>query len=101
MWPSENMERIVDRVRYRVRGSTLLAHDCYWDGRNWERNGRNRFLYRTPNGRYFAVYLTMWQDERDALVPLTVEEAADLYEELPEHEVEWQEAFPMLALEEA
>ncbi len=101
MRPSEDMEAVVNRVRYRVRGSTLLAHDEYWDGRNRERNGRNTFLYRSPGGRYFAVHLTMWQGERDRIEPLDEDEAAALYEGLPEHEVPWEEAFPTLPLEEA
>lgn len=100
MRPSETMERIVNRVRYRVRESELLAHDCYWDGSNWERHGRNTFLYRTPNGRYFVVYLTMWQGERNTIKPLTPGEAYELYELLPEKETPAEEAFPGVLIED-
>lgn len=87
--------RVVDRTRYDVSKSQLIASDCYWDGSNFERHGRNVFLYRTPGGRYFTVTLTQWQGERDTLTPVTLEEAIELYEhQLPEHEAEYSEAFP-------
>lgn len=101
MWPDENMEALIGGVRYRVRGSQVLAHDHYWDGRNWDRGGRNTFLFRSPKGRYFAVYLTRWQGERDRIEALTPEMALDLYERLPEKEVPPEEAFPMFVIEEA
>lgn len=101
MKPSENMETIVERIRYRVAGSTLLAHDCYWDGSNWERGGRNTYLYRSPKGLYFAAHLTQWQGERDSLDPLDPEAAYDLWERLREKEVEAGEAFPEVTVEEA
>ena len=101
MRPSDKMEAIIGRVRYRVADSTLLAHDCYWDGSNMERHGRNTFLYRTPRGRYFAVHLTMWQGERDYIEPLSEDEAYELYESLPEHELEVEEAFPNVVVEPA
>jgi len=96
------MTRVVDGLRYDTETATLLAHDSYWDGSNMERHGRNTYLYRTPRGRYFAVYLTQWQGERDALEPLTVDEAVELYEgPLCEHVVEWAEAFPERELQDA
>lgn len=101
MRPSEKMEAIINKVRYRVADATLLAHDAYWDGNNMERNGRNTFLYRSPRGRYFAVRLTMWQGERDYIEPLSEEEAYELYERLPEQEVSVEEAFPSVVVEPA
>ncbi|RMD67342.1 hypothetical protein D6833_00330 [Candidatus Parcubacteria bacterium] len=95
------MKAIVNRVVYDTEKATLLAHDRYWDGSNWERNGRNTFLYVGKNGRYFRHDATLWQGERDTIMPLTQEEAMDLYESLPEHEVEFTEAFPGVPLEEA
>lgn len=94
--------RIIDRRRYDVSTATLLASDCYWDGSNFERHGRNRFLYRTPNGRYFTVTLTQWQGEQDTLEPVDLEEAIRLYEgPLTKHEEEYAAAFPDVAIEEA
>lgn len=98
----EKMSRVVNGVRYDVEKATLIASDCYWDGHNMERHGRNTFLYRTPRGRYFAVNLTQWQGERDSLTPVSEAEARELYESsLPEHAVEYEEAFPAAKVEEA
>ena len=101
MEPSPDMEATINRVRYRVASSALLAHDRYWDGHNFERHGRNTFLYRSPTGRYFAVHLTMWQGERNRIVPLSEEDAYNLYERLPEKELPVEEAFPNVVVEPA
>lgn len=98
----DSMQRIVGGIRYRVATATLLADDQYWDGHNYERRGRNRFLYRTSKGRYFVVTLTLWQGEQDALEPIDEAEARRLYEEdLSEHHVSWEDAFPLATVEEA
>ena len=98
----DDMQRVVDGIRYRVATATLLADDQYWDGHNHERRGRNRFLYRTPKGRYFVVTLTMWQGEQDTLEPIDETEARRLYEnELTEHAEEYESAFPEAQVEEA
>jgi len=95
MHAPENMIRIVDRVRYSTRTATLIAGDDYWDGHNWERQNRNRFLYRTPKGLYFVVTLTQWQGEQDSLEPVSEDEAISLFEgPLSEHEIDYEEAFP-------
>jgi len=94
--------RIVDRKRYDVKTATLIAHDAYWDGHNFERSGRNEFLYRTPKGNFFTVNLTCWQGERDTLEPITQDEAIELFEDsLTEHEVKYSEAFPGVELKDA
>lgn len=95
------MTRVVNGKRYTTEGATLLASDAYWDGHNFERQGRNVFLYRTAKGAYFAITLTQWQGERDELSPLDRDEAVGLFESLPEHEVEWEEAFPGIVIEDA
>jgi hypothetical protein len=102
MRPPEKFERIIERKRYSVETATLIAHDAYWDGHNFERQGRNEFLYRTPKGNYFVVTLTQWQGEGDTLIPVSQDEAIELYEgSLPEHEVSYSEAFPGVEVEEA
>jgi len=72
------MTKVVDGVKYDTEKATIIAHDCYWDGHNMERNGRNTYLYKTPKGRYFATYLSLWQGELDRLEPLTMDEAIAL-----------------------
>jgi len=102
MHPNKNFERIVNRKKYSVATATLIASDEYWDGHNWERGGRNTFLYRTPKGEYFTVTLTQWQGEQDTLTPVSQDEAIDLFEnQLSEHEVKYSEAFPDVNVQDA
>ena len=102
MHPPENFKRVLDGKRYDVAKDTLIASNEYWDGSNFERGGTNMFLYVTPNGAYFTVYLTQWEGDRDRIDPVDVGEAIYLYEHaLPEHEVEYEEAFPNVKVEDA
>lgn len=87
------MERIIDGLRYDTDSATLVAHDRFFDGSNWERRGRNTYLYKTKNGRWFTLVTTLWQGERDAIEAIEEDEARDLYERLPEHEVSYVGAF--------
>ena len=97
-----SMTRIVDRKKYSTKTATLLAADDYWDGHNFERHGRNTFLYRTPKGAYFTATVTMWQGEQDSLEPVTLDEAISLYEgSLTEHYESYTDAFPTVDVEEA
>ena len=94
--------RIADRKRYDVETATLITADDYWDGHNYERRGRQTFLYKTPKGAYFTVTLTQWQGEHDTLTPVSEGEAIELYEgRLTEHRVEYAEAFPGVVVEDA
>lgn len=102
MNPPENFIRIIGKKRYNVATATLIASNEFWDGHNWERHGRNTFLYRTPNGAYFTVTLSQWQGEQDHLDPVTLEEAIELYEGyLSKHNVDYAEAFPSVKVTEA
>lgn len=87
------MKQVINGKEYNTETAILVASDRYWDGSNFERGGRNTYLYKTPNGRYFAHHTTQWQGERNTLEALTVESAKALYEDLSEHEVEYAEAF--------
>lgn len=89
----EGKTRVVNGKRYTVNAATLLADDDYWDGNNFTKNGRNTFLYKTRGGAFFRVDMTCWQGERDTLEPISRDEAMELYEKLPEHEVTYEEAF--------
>lgn len=102
MKPPVKFVKIVNRTRYDVSLATLIASDAYWDGHNFERHGRNTFLYMTPKGRYFTVNLTQWQGEQDSLEPISQDDAISLYEgRLSEHEVPYTEAFPDVEIQEA
>lgn len=87
------MRQIVDGRLYDTEKAQLVAHDRYWDGRNWDRHGRNTYLFKTAKGRFFLHHTTRWQGERDRIEPITKEYAKAMYEELPEHELEYEEAF--------
>ena len=95
------MQRVIDGKRYNTETATLIADNVYWDGHNFERNGTNAWLYRTPKGAFFMVYGTLWQGERDHLEPVSLDEAVSAYEcdpnspyvNLPEHHLEYEEAF--------
>ena len=97
----KDITEIIGGKKYSTKTATLIADNEYWDGSNFERNGRNCFLYRTSNGAYFTVNLTQWQGERDSLTPITQAEALELYETLPEHHVPYEQAFPDVKVLEA
>jgi hypothetical protein len=44
---------------------------------------------------------TQWQGELDRITPLSLEEAIQSYEDLPEHEVDFEVAFQGIIIEEA
>lgn len=87
------MEAVIDGKRYNTETALLLAGNDYWDGSNFERSGRNLFLYKTKNGRYFTVGLSQWQGERDILTPIDRDDAKKLFEDLEEKRVDWETAF--------
>ena len=94
--------RVVDGIRYDVAKAELIADDVYWDGHNWERRGRNMWLYRTARGRYFTVTDSQWQGEGLSLQPVTQDEARRLFEgPLSEHYVGYEDAFPGVMVEDA
>jgi len=101
MKPPADYTAIVDRKRYSVKNSVLLAGDDYWDGHNYERNGTNTFLYRTAKGSYFWVGLTRWEGDRDELRPVTMEQAYTMYERMSEKRVPVDQAFPDIVIEDA
>ena len=87
------MVRIINRVRYDTRKATLISSDDYWDGRNWDRNGRNTYLYRGKHGSFFLHHTTRWQGELCRLEAIDDEEAENYYEELPKPELGYEETF--------
>ena len=101
MRPPEKFEKIINRKKYSTETAELLAGNDHWDGNNFERSGRNCFLYRTPKGAYFEVNLSQWQGEGDSLIPLSEGEAIELFEGMREQRVTFEEAFPGVKVEEA
>ncbi len=101
MQAPDTWTEIIGQKRYSVENSILIADDAYWDGHNYERRGRNKFLYMTANKNYFYFLRTQWEKERDGLYPITKEEALNMWDELPEKHVEFDEAFPGVEVEDA
>jgi len=46
------VRQIVDGKVYDTEKAELVAHDRYWDGHNWDRRGRNTYLYKTKKELY-------------------------------------------------
>jgi hypothetical protein len=87
------MRQIINGRQYDTDKAVLVTSDRYWDGHNFERYGRNMFLYRTAKGNFFLHHTTQWQRDSDRLEPLSIEEAKVRYEQLPEYEMGFKEAF--------
>lgn len=88
-----SMTEVIGGKKFSTDTAEVVAHDEYWDGSNHERHGRNMFLYRTKKGNFFVVHLTQWQGEMDTLEPVSRDQARDLWDELPEKCMEYEEAF--------
>ena len=87
------MQQIVSGKLYNTKNAELIADDRYWDGRNWERNGRNRYLYVTKKGNFFIHVTTLWGNEDDHIEPVSRDQAKRLYEELLNQKMTYREAF--------
>ena len=98
------VSQVIGGRRYSTFTATLLAGDDYWDGHNFERQGTNRFLYRTPRGAYFTQLRTCWEGSTQndgQLTPVSQADAIGLFESMAEQRVTWEEAFPGVAVEDA
>ena len=87
------MEQIINGLKYDTKVADLVASDRYWDGHSYDRDGRNTYLYKTQNGRYFLLHTSNWQGERDHIEPVGLIDAKHYYEKMPEHNMSYTEAF--------
>ena len=87
------MQEIIGGKRYDTETALCIADNNYWDGHNWERGGRNRYLYKTAKGNFFLHDVSQWQGELDRITAITAAEAEVYYEQLPEKNVEFKTAF--------
>jgi len=87
------MKQIINGKQYDTDTAQIVATDRYWDGSNWDRNGRTTTLYRTRKGAFFLYHETRWQGERDHLEPVSQAEAMRRFEQLPEKEMSYEQAF--------
>jgi hypothetical protein len=95
------MQRIIGGKRYNTDTATCIADDYYWDGHNFERHGRNCYLYRTPNGAYFFHTTSLWQGEAANITPCSEDEAREYYENSREQNVPFERAFPSVVVVDA
>lgn len=75
------MKQVIEGKLYDTETARKLGDDRYWDGHSFERDGRNKYLYKTKRGRYFVKHTTLWEGETDYLEPLTIEQAKTMWEE--------------------
>lgn len=99
MKPRE-VETIFKGWKYSTKNSMLLAGDDYEEG-NYEREGTNKFLYKTPNNRYFYVFQQDKKIAPDKLVPISPDEAMQLYAALPVRRIDFSKAFPNVEIKDA
>ena len=74
-----------------------IASSAIGECHSSEVHGRDTFLVRTPEGRYFRSvkrYRVFREFTHTSLEPITVEEARSLYDKLPTREIPFDEAFP-------
>jgi uncharacterized protein YbdZ (MbtH family) len=72
---------------FRIETGLLVACDARWDGQEWQRGETFAFLYRSRRNKYFLL-----RDVRTWCV-LTVQQARELYAQLPEKVMSFQQAF--------
>ena len=87
------ISQVVGGKLYDVKTAVLVASNEYWDGHSWERQGRNKHLYKTSKGAFFVVFSTLYQGEKNYIEPVNFDEARRLYEELSEDQMDYFEAF--------
>ena len=99
---NDHLDDLIDGLEYTTEGALLIAGNDWWDGATYERKGTNRFLYRSPAGRYFLVLLSCNRGEAPwSIQPIGMPGAVLEWRELKERRVEASAAFPDLNLEPA
>ncbi len=88
------LEAVIEGKRYDTDTATLLADDVVWDGHNFERNGRNTWLLKSPKGQYFFACRSMWQGEVDHIELCSRDDARAFFEvQRNNQHVEYADAF--------
>lgn len=87
------LSRVIQGKRYRTETATEVASNVWWNGQNHEQHGTNCWLLRTPKGRFFEQFQTLWDGQPHRITPLSREAAMALYEALPTHVLTYEEAF--------
>lgn len=91
MKPAQMSERIAGKL-YNTETAKLLAAGPRIDGP--EEQFGNTFLFRGPDGDYFATHEGFLDNRRDKLEPLTRDRAITLWARLPKKLAAFGAAFP-------
>jgi len=78
---------------YDTDKAKVVATNRYWDGGSYDPYGRGKTLMKSPKGSFFVYYETRWQSEVNTIEAVSIEQAKDIYEELPVQEMPYKEAF--------
>jgi len=88
------MKQRIHGIFYDTDTAILLASEEPWAVASGGAPGlRKKFLFRTPEGRYFIWHRTQWEKARDILEPLTSDAAKESFHQLPVKVQEFGEAF--------
>lgn len=87
------MKQIINGKMYNTDTADLVADNEFNDGNNRFSDGTASYLYKTKKGNFFTQYLTQWQGDYDNISPINVEQAKQIYEDLQNHHMEYEEAF--------
>lgn len=95
-----DIDTIINQKRFRTSSSTLIAHDAFRDDRgSYEREGTNKFLYRTQRGAYWIV--EQRGRGRAQCEELDVDGALNAYELLEVKAEPFGDAFPGVEVQTA
>lgn len=76
-----------------IETARLVACDARWDGDDWKRDDKFRFLYRSKRGKFLALHdVHTWGI-------LTEPQAQEMYRELPEHLESEEKTFEKIVIE--
>lgn len=98
MRPIKIKKEIENKV-FCTEKAVIIAHDFFWDGKSFERDGLNHYLYRSAGNEYFMVRLTIYPNEKNDLIPLKQKTAIDIYNLLPKKQIPFRESFQGIGVE--
>jgi hypothetical protein len=87
------MKAVIRGKQYDTETAEAIADNEFSDGTNRMNTGRCTTLYKTKKGNFFEFNETCWQGEHDTIIPLNKGEAKELFENLKNQSVGYEEAF--------
>lgn len=87
------MRVVIRGKQYDTEMAEAIADNEFADGTNRMNTGRSTTLYKTKKGNFFEFNETCWQGEHDTIIPLSKDEAKELFENLRNQNVEFEDTF--------